>query len=69
MGRYFIAMKKVRELLQLKFTHGLSIREAANRLGVGKTAASEYVAGFSSCGLTLDEALPYPTRIWRDSWI
>lgn len=57
MGRYFIAMKKIRELLQLKFTHGLSIREAANRLGVGKTAASEYVAGFSSCGLTLEQAL------------
>ena len=50
-------MKKVRELLQLKLVHGLSIREAAHRLNIGKTAASEYFSGFSSCGLTLEEAL------------
>jgi len=57
MGRHFIAMEKVRNLLQLKFKHGLSAREAAHRIGIGKTSASDYVAGFLSCGLTLEEAL------------
>src|SRR5208283_3308575 len=57
MGRNYIAMEKVRSLLQLKITHGLSTREAAHRLGIGKTAASEYVGGFVSSGLTLEEAL------------
>ncbi len=57
MGRYFIIMEKVRELLRLKLRHGVSTREAAHRLRIGKTAASEYVAGFKSSGLTLEEAL------------
>lgn len=57
MGRYFIAMEKIRELLQLKLTHSLSTREAAHRVGISKTVASEYVAGFLSCGLTLPEAM------------
>ena len=57
MGRNYIAMEKVRNLLQLKLTHGLSTREAAHRVGIGKTAASEYVAGFTSSGLTLEEAM------------
>ncbi len=50
-------MEKVRNLLQLKLTHGLSTREAARRLGIGKTASSEYIAGFTSSGLTLEEAM------------
>jgi len=50
-------MRKVRELLQLKFEQGLSARDAALRVGIGKTAASEHITSFSSSGLTLQEAL------------
>ena len=57
MGRNFIAMEKVRNLLQLKLIHGLSTRDAARRLGIGKTASIEYIAGFTSTGLTLVEAM------------
>ena len=56
MGNKLTNMEKVRELLKLKFEQGLSARDAALRIGIGKTAASEYVAGFISCGLTLKEA-------------
>src|SRR3989304_407063 len=52
-----INMRKVRELLRLKFEQGLSARQAAKTAGMGKTAASEYITGFSSCGLTLAQAL------------
>jgi len=57
MGRFFIAMEKIRELLRLKLRYELSTREAARRLKIGKTVASEYVAGFLSCGLTLEQVL------------
>jgi transposase len=57
MGSKLLEMIKVRELLRLKFEQGLSAREAAHRVGMGKTAASEFIAGFSSCGLTLKEVL------------
>lgn len=50
-------MRKVRELLKLKFEHGLSARESARRLGMGKTPASEYISGFKNCGLTIEQAL------------
>jgi len=46
-------MRKVRELLRLKFEHGLSNRKAAKIIGVGKTATGEYIAGFNKSGLTL----------------
>lgn len=49
-------MRKVRELLRLKFEQGLSNRQAAKISGVGKTSASEYISGFSSSGLTLSQA-------------
>ena len=57
MGNKLTDMRKVRELLQLKFEQSLSVREAAHRAGMGKTAANEYVASFSTCGLSLKEAL------------
>jgi len=50
-------MRKVRELLRLKFEHGLSNRKAAKAIGVGKTAAGEYIAGFNKSGLTLTQAI------------
>lgn len=46
-----IQMRKVRELLRLHFEQNTSARKAAKIVGVGKTAASQYVAGFKSSGL------------------
>ncbi len=39
-------MRKVRQLLQLKFEQGVSVREGTLRIEVEKTAASEYITGF-----------------------
>jgi len=50
MSRNFVTMKKIRELLKLKFEEGLSTREAARRLGVSKSPANDYVAGFTASG-------------------
>ena len=47
-----IQMRKVRELLRLYFEQEISARKAAKILGIGKTAASQYVAGFKSSGLS-----------------
>lgn len=44
-------MREVRELLRLRFEQNKSAREAAKILGIGKTAASQYVSGFKSSGL------------------
>lgn len=44
-------MRKVRELLQLKYQQNYSARQAAKTVGIGKTAASEYLAGFKASGL------------------
>ena len=50
-------MRKIRELLRLKFEQGVSVYEGTLRIGVEKTAASEYVTGFLYSGLTLIEAI------------
>ena len=46
-----VSMRKVRELLRLHFEQNTSARKAAKIIGIGKTAASQYVAGFKSSGL------------------
>lgn len=46
-----IDMRKVRELLRLHFEQHISARKAAKIIGVGKTAASQYISGFKSSGL------------------
>ena len=46
-------MRKVRELLRLKLAQGLSSRQASKAAGIGKTAGSEYIAGFCRSGLSL----------------
>jgi len=51
-----INMRKVRELLRLKFEQNLSVRQAAKVIGIGKTAASQYIAGFTASGLTFTQA-------------
>ena len=50
-------MRKVRELLRLRFQQDLSNRHAAKTVGIGKTAASEYISGFRKSWLTLDQAV------------
>jgi transposase len=57
MGNKLTDMRKIRELLQLKFEQGLSARESAHRSGMGKTAATDHIASFTASGLTLSEAL------------
>lgn len=56
MAQKRITMRKVRELLRLKFEEGFSTRQAAKTIGIGKTAASEYISGFNKSGLTLAQA-------------
>lgn len=46
-----IDMRKVRELLRLHFKQGLSARQGAKIVGIGKTSASEYFSGFKNSGL------------------
>lgn len=48
-----IQMRKVRELLRLKFEQNISARQAAKIIGIGKTAASQYIAGFRASGLKI----------------
>ena len=48
-----IGMREVRELLRLYFEQGLSGRKAAKVAGIGKTAASQYIAGFKSSGASI----------------
>lgn len=51
MGNKRIEMRKVRELLRLTFEQGLSARKAAPIIGIGKTAASQYLSGFKASKL------------------
>jgi transposase len=44
-------MRKVRELLKLCFEKSYSARQAAKAIGIGKTSATEYLAGFKASGL------------------
>lgn len=44
-------MRKVRDLLKLKYEQKCSARQASKIVGMGKTAASEYLAGFKASGL------------------
>ena len=53
MANKTIAMRKVRELLRLRFEQNLSARQAAKIIGIGKTAASQYIAGFKASGLKI----------------
>ncbi len=48
-------MKKVRELLHLVIVQGHSSRHAAKVVGMSKSCASEYVSGFKSSGIELDQ--------------
>ena len=52
-----VNMKKVRDLLRLKFEQDISIRQAAKIVGISKTAASEYVSGFIRSGLAFSQVM------------
>ncbi len=52
MAKRRIDMRKVRELLRLHYEQGISsARELAKLAGMGKSTASDYLAGFKSSGL------------------
>jgi len=55
-----IEMRKVRELLSLRFEHNMSSRKAAAVIGIGKTAANEYILGFISSGLDIKAIASMP---------
>lgn len=55
-----IEMRKIRELLRLKFEQNISARKAATIVGIGKTAASQYVSGFKSSGLSYTNVATMP---------
>jgi predicted transcriptional regulator len=48
-----VNMRKVRELLRLCIEQDISARQGAKIVGIGKTAASEYVTGFKASGLKI----------------
>ena len=50
-------MRKIREVLRLKFEVGLSARQVAISLQVGRASVGEYRNRFAASGLTLPSAL------------
>src|SRR5258708_10553726 len=47
-----LAMRKVREVLRLKHTLGMSLRQISEATGVGKTVVGEYVRRARVIGIT-----------------
>ena len=45
-------MRKIREVLRLKFDCGLSVRKIARSLGTGHSSAGDYLCRFAASGLT-----------------
>ena len=50
-------MRKIREVLRLKFECGLSTRKIARSLGVGHSSAGDYLCRFAASGLAWPTAL------------
>ena len=50
-------MRKIREVLRLKFEVGLSARQVAVSLQVGRASVGEYLNRFAASGLT------WPTQL------
>jgi hypothetical protein len=50
-------MRKIREVLRLKFDAGLSVRKVAASLCISSGSAGNYLYRFSACGLTWPTAL------------
>ncbi len=55
-------MRKIREVLRLKFDAGLSVRNIATSLRISSGSAGNYLHRFNACGLTwptqLSDAIP-----------
>jgi hypothetical protein len=47
-----LSMRKVREVLRLKHTLGMSLRQISEATGVGKTVVGEYVRRAGVIGIT-----------------
>lgn len=45
-------MRRIHEVLRLKFDCGLSIRQSARSLGIGHSSAGDYLCRFAASGLT-----------------
>ncbi|KPY91143.1 putative transposase, partial [Pseudomonas tremae] len=52
-----LSMRKIREVLRLKFEVGLSARQVATSLQVGRASVGEYLNRFAASGLTWPSAL------------
>ena len=50
-------MRKIREVLRLKFDAGLSVRKIATSLRISSGSAGNYLHRFNACGLTWPTAL------------
>ncbi len=50
-------MRKIREVLRLKFDAGLSVRKIATSLRISSRSAGNYLHRFNACGLTWPTAL------------
>lgn len=45
-------MRKIREVLRLKFDCGLSVRKISRSLGIGHSSAGDYLCRFAASGLS-----------------
>jgi len=71
MARRRLSMRKIKEVLRLKFENGCSIRQISKSCGIGRSTAADYIGRAERAGLTwplpadLDdkaiEALLYPS--------
>src|SRR3546814_15016902 len=46
-----LSMRKIREVLRLKFDAGLSVRKIAKSLSIGHSSAGDYLCRFAASGL------------------
>ena len=52
MARERLSMRKVEEVLRLKWSAGLSVRQIAKAVGVGRTTVSDYIVRAEAAGLS-----------------
>jgi hypothetical protein len=58
-----LPMRKIREVLRLKYACGASDRVISRSVGIGRTAIAEYVRRAAVIGIT------WPTRRWSASYL
>ena len=52
-----LSMRKIKDVLRLKFNLGQGQRQIASSCGIGKTTVAEYLARFEQAGLSWPQAL------------